>query len=183
MPDVIILNYASFHLERNVLATNYRAALHYGFSNANEVVKPLFTNCSFPYAVLSEDKKTIQVKYEAWNDLYQHWWNRERLATVNFLQSVLEFRQQDKNEMALITNLIVKEIHSVCVKYNIELYIALLTADETTQNFQQALEKHDIKTVDLSLEAKIYTNLPYDSHPNALAHQIYARRIQRTLGR
>ena len=182
LPDAIVLNYASFHLERNVLDVRYRAALHYGFSNANEAVKPLFTNCSFPYAVLSADKKDIQVKYESWDDLYGHWWGRKRLATINFLQSIIEFWGRDIAEMDLITNLIVKEIHEICIQYNIELYIGVLTKDRISYNFWNALEEHGIKSVDLSLK-KFYTNLPYDSHPNALGHEVYARRIQNTFNR
>ncbi len=179
LPEAIILNYASFHEERNVLGTKYREALHYGFQRSNEDVKPLFASCLFPYVSLLDTSDGLEINHIEWDDLYKHYPYRDVLASVNFVQTTLEQYHESKENASKGTRKILKAINKVCQLNQIEIVVALMTSDEQSKTIQAFCRAQGIKTLDLSLDLDnpTYTHLPYDAHPNALAHSIYAERI------
>ena len=179
LPDAIILNYASFHDERNVLNLNYREALFYGFKHANQQIEPLFKECKFPYAFLDKNPKKLKFNYIDWNNLYSHWKYRDVLASVNFIQTTRENFQILQENDHKITRLLLRQIHLLCQENDIDLVVALMTSDMPSSIIKTYCKTLNIKTIDLNLDlaSPRYTNLPYDSHPNALAHKEYAERI------
>ncbi|MCP4441370.1 MAG: hypothetical protein GY810_20885 [Aureispira sp.] len=178
LPNLVVLNYASFHDERNVLSSTYRQSLALGFAN-NENKKEAYKACKFPYVELNEDKKDFQVNYCAWADLYQNWILRTYSSTVNFLQTSLERNAYPEEDNQLATKLIIKEIQEICLRNETQfLLVGILTNDKTTEMVSY-FQKLGIQTLmmDIDLTDEHYNNMPYDSHPNRLAHKLFAQKV------
>ncbi|MEO1437705.1 MAG: hypothetical protein AAFV80_19355, partial [Bacteroidota bacterium] len=89
LPKVVVLNYAAFHDQRNLLDLQYRKHLHYGFERSNPEIRKLFQTAHFPYAQLSPEGE-LEVQWENWNSIYQNWPGRKTFAAVNFMQSAAD---------------------------------------------------------------------------------------------
>ena len=171
----VILHYASFHDERNVLTPTYRVALHHGFLNSNEEIRQKYKVAKFPYYDIEKGETHAPM-----DKLYRNWWLREYSSAINFFQSIMDNADPSYNEYRKIPTKIIEDFNeNICKPNGIHLIIATITSDEQTKKVTAFCENKGIKTVDLFVD---YTqtelsNLPYDSHPNAKAHRIYAEKM------
>ena len=174
LPDIIMVSYADFHDERNALNTNYRKSLYHGFLNANEKIKPLFDESQMPYYDLEKG-----IQYRNWNKMYKNWFGRDYLATVNSLQNAFEKMKSASDDEKAITHKILLEINDLCKKSNIDFFVLTITENANTEITKQFCEQQNIKVLDVGLElpSEKYSNLPYDIHPNRIAHRVFAERI------
>jgi hypothetical protein len=170
LPDIVMVSYADFHDKRNALNTNYRKSLYHGFLNANENVKPLFAKSKMPFY---DFKKGIQ--YCDWQNIYGNWFGRNHSAAVNSLQNAFEEMQNASIDEKAITHQILLEIKELCQQNNIKFIVLLITKNESTNLTKQFCEQQNIDFLDIGLElpSEKYSNLPYDIHPNKLAHQTF----------
>ena len=173
-PDTLIVCYADFHDERNVLNANYRKSLYHGFLNAHAEVLPLFTRGNIPFY---DVRKGIQ--YCNWNELYDNWQGREYCAIINAFQNTAETIQlrQGKTE----THQIFLELFHLCQQHDIQLVIATITKNESTTQTIEFCQQQGIEVIDigLNLPSAEYCNLPYDTHPNQKTHQVFEARLRR----
>lgn len=173
LPDTLILCYADFHDERNALNSNYRKSLYHGFLNANVEVLPLFTQSKIPFYDL---KKGIQ--YCNWNELYHNWQGRTYLATINSIQNAFEkmHLRQGKAE----THQILLKIKALCQQNDVQLIVATITKNESTDYTIQFCKQQKIKVLDigLNLPSEEFSSLPYDIHPNEKAHRVFEKRLR-----
>ena len=80
-----------------------------------------------------------------------------------------------------ITKAVIKEISDSCKARGIELVVAGLTSDATTSDMLEYWKREGLRTVNIwvdFLNIKENNNLPYDSHPSAIAHQQYAQKLE-----
>lgn len=173
LPDTLVICYADFHDERNVLNTHYRKSLYHGFLNANQEVLPLFTQSKIPYY---DTEKGIQ--YCNWNNLYHNWRGRNYLASINSLQNAFE-KMSLKNGKAE-THQILLKIDTLCTKYNIQLIVAMITKSKSTNYTMNFCQQKGIAYLDIGLDfpSETYSKLPYDIHPNEKAHRIFEQRLK-----
>lgn len=178
LPDLVVLNYASFHDERNVLASSYRQSLALGFVN-NEQKKEDYKNCKFPYVKLTESKNDFQVNYCPWADLYENWTLRTYSSTINFLQTSLERNAYPEANNQLATKLIIEEIQEICVRNKTQLLLVGILTDIKTADLISYFQKSGSKTLMMGIDLtdKRYNNMPKDSHPNQQAHKIFAQKV------
>lgn len=174
LPDTLLIGYADFHDERNVLNSNYRKSLYHGFLNANEEILPLFEQSKIPYFTL---KKGVQ--YCDWNNLYDNWRGRNYLASINSLQDAIETMRLKSGQVE--THQILLKIKALCEQNDVQLIVATITKNEKTNYMINFCEQQKIMVFDIGLElpSKKYSNLPYDIHPNKKAHQIFRKRLQK----
>lgn len=172
LPDTLMICYAHFHDERNVLNTNYRKSLYHGFLNANSKIIPLFEQSKIPYY---DKEKGLQ--YCNWNSLYHNWKGRNYLASVNSLQNAVE--QMSLKNGKIETHQILLEINHLCQQNNIQLIVAAITKNESTDYTIHFCKQEKIKVLDIGLElpSEEYSSLPYDIHPNEKAHRIFEERL------
>ena len=177
LPDIVILNYASFHPDRNGLTPKYRQSLKIGFERANAAVKNLFKESKIPYGDIISD--TLVIKWESWEGLYSHWPLRSKSALVNYLQYLTERASRSDREKDLVTDLVISEIANICRQHSIAFIVTGLTEDEKTKKQLTIWNEKGIQTLDISLDlnSEEYTHLPFDSHPNSKAHLHYAEKL------
>lgn len=177
IPNTIVVNYANFHDIRNSLTPQYRLNLKMGYELANDSLKKLMLTSNVPY--IKKNKKTFIIDYCKWENLYKNWQLRETLASVNYLQTLLD-KQTEKNiPTQQITLFIFDEIKKLCDKHNIKLVVTGITQNNDTKKFLNNLKIHQIKSIDISvnLSDNKYNNTPYDNHPNKLAHLEFAKAL------
>jgi hypothetical protein len=179
-PNILMLCYADFHDERNALNLNYRKSLFSGFQNANEAIQPLFIKSKMPFYDLEKG-----IQYCNWQTIYKNWSGREYLAAVNMIQDAVENMQYATINEKAVTHQILLEIQQLCETNKIEFILTAITKSESTDFTLAFCKQQNIKTLDigLSFPSEQYSSLPYDIHPNKLAHESFAERVTIFLNR
>ena len=179
IPAVVMVNFCDFHHDRNSLTPHYRMSLEMGFQRSNPAVRSKMAQSKFPYV----ENRTI--KYVTYADLYSVWPGRETFATINFFQIRQDERATAKIDAEKNSLFIFGELQKLCKKHDIHLIVNGLTQTKKTTHFLSLLRKMGIETHDISIDlnSKKYNSLPYDSHPNALAHAHFAEKISSILAK
>ena len=75
-----------------------------------------------------------------------------------------------------ITHRLIKQMHSVCEKKQIEFYFVGLGASKRTEDVLQFCKENKIHSlyIDIDLYSDSMTLYPYDNHPNVFANQLIA---------
>lgn len=177
IPASVILNYADFHDERNVLAPRYRHALSVGFRGADSSISEVMRGSSIPFVSLND--KSLLIQSAAWDSLYQDWRGRATFASINFWQTFSDNIHQYDLAPRKTTILLIRKMDSICRNRQIPFAVMGLTQTKETESLLQTLDSLSISTQDISvdLQDSTYNHLPFDSHPNALAHRKYGERI------
>lgn len=180
MPEIVVLNFCDFHLERNVLANEYRKHLMLGYQRSKEGLDTMMQTGGFPYVV--SKGKDLFFEVEPWSSVYSNWPGREHLALVNLLQTVREqlFDQSDHHGASIT---LFRRINDLCNAHNTNLLVAALTKTSETTAFLKQCRHHGLTVADISVDLleSHYNNQPYDSHPNALAHKQFANALKPVL--
>lgn len=168
-PKLVIYSYFYMHDDRNTLTVNRRkAATKYNF------LGPI---CQ-PYASFDNDgrlviMKPVDVDYNPvpFDDVS---------ALIHFLERVyntLEARFSNSKE---VTRAIIDEMYKICKKENIVFVLAGIDDNSGTTEMLKYFQSRGVPTVDISVnnEGKKYNNLPFDSHPNSLAHEVYSQKLE-----
>jgi hypothetical protein len=172
----IILHYASFYDDRNALTPEYRVALHHGFMNSNETARSLYAQSTYPY-VEKNEAGSFEIKWQPLDKIYSNWWLRDYSSAINFSQTLVDKNSPTYATKNDISKWIIKELNQP--KYTKRLIIATITNDAATDKIKDFCKRNNIETVDLFVDYSNpdYSHLPYDSHPNAKAHQLYFEKM------
>lgn len=174
IPDMVILNFSYHHFERNALTPKYRKDLTLGYARSTDLSKFKMQKARFPF--VHDDK----INWCAWGNLYENWWGRETFAVINYLNTIVDQRKINEQEIIDITKHLFSRIHEFCADNSIVLKVCFL--DDSHRNLQ--LQKHcshlgiDYKKVGLDYTSTSLTNLPFDSHPNSAGHEKIALKIK-----
>ncbi len=176
-PDLAIFTFASFHVERNVMAPNYRKHLKIGYARAEPKQQVKMNAASFPYITIHNGN--LAYKKVKWPEMYQNYWGREKSVLIDYLQSNIDKGKNNALRPQTSTLLLFEAIHELCEKHQIGLLVAGIDQHPITKEILDQLQQRQINTLDLMLplENKEFNNAPYDTHPNKHAHQIYAQKI------
>lgn len=175
----IILHYASFYDDRNALTPDYRVALHHGFMNSSPEARKKYSGANYPY-IKGEKWEDFEIDFVQLDKIYSNWWLREYSASINFLQTLIDKNSSTYSISNLKSQWIIQQLHEQYCKPNgINLIIATITNDEKTDKIKAFCKQQNIEVADLFVDytQPKYSNLPHDSHPNAKAHEIYAKKI------
>ena len=176
-PTAIIINYASFHDDRNALTPAYRRDLFMGFQASSPSVKLAMQQASVPF--VGKKAGVYQLQFCEWKHIYESWQYREIFAFVNFLQDFSDRRKANAIDKKEATLYIFSQIKDLCDQYNIRMLVTGITPSIQTKEMLHDLEKMGVQTFDIAvdLSSPKYTNAPYDDHPNAKAHAIFAEKL------
>lgn len=177
-PHIALFNFADFHMDRNSMTPAYRLHLSIGYKLAMHNDDVSMSASAFPYVSLIND--SLVYTTAPWSELYENWPGRETFALINLLQTI-----SDKYETASIDSksnsiLLYEEISNFCKLHDIRLIVAGITDSVNTHQMLDSLAARTIEVVDISLplENEAYNNLPFDSHPNVLAHRLMAEKMK-----
>jgi hypothetical protein len=176
-PEMVIVNYADFHNERNVLSPAYRRSLHLGFERSHPSLKSQMLQSRVPYVAATDSG--IVIREVSWAEMYQNWWGREWLASVNLLQQWSDRWANDAQQAQALTIAVFLEINRLCAEREIPLLVTGLNDTPQTHQTLSDLSQLGIQTLDMGLDlfSPAYNHQPYDEHPNAAAHRHFAERL------
>lgn len=178
-PDIIILNFASDHLERNALSKKFRRAMKIGFDRSLSTAREMMISAQFPYLT----DAGAEISYEHWNELYEDWWGRENLASVNFIQTQYDLLSDKSRDLVGISTDAIDRLRQRCAEKDIKFVVMLLDDTESIRKLESELRARDIITqqVGFDFNSPEFTNVPHDIHPNARGQQLIAKRLEEML--
>ena len=168
-PKVVVLTYASWHDARNTFIRG-RGKMLAAAASLGPVNQP--------YARLDSSGQ-LRVA----NDVlgYREFPLMRYSALMNAIEESYDRYEERHARSHEITKAIIKEFADLCKARGIELVVAGLTSDPTTFDMLRYCKSEGVKTVDIwvdYLNIKENNNLPYDSHPSAVAHRQYAQKLE-----
>jgi hypothetical protein len=167
-PRLVILSYASWDEARNTFIRSRRKMLS---------IASYLGPVDQPYARLNDDGK-LNIFMDA--ETYREFPLMRYSAFVHALEESYDGYEERHAHSHEVTKAIVREISELCRRNGIELVVAGLTSDSITSDMLLYCQREGIRTtsiwVDLSIKEN--NNLPYDSHPSALAHKQYAEKLE-----
>jgi hypothetical protein len=168
-PKVVVLTYASWHDARNTFIRGRGKMLAPAAS-----LGPV----NQPYAWL-DGRGQLKVASDILG--YREFPLMRYSALMNALEESYDRYEERHAQSHEITKAIIKEFADLCKARGIELVVAGLTSDPTTLDMLSYCKSQGLKTVDIwvdCLNIKENNNLPYDSHPSAIAHRQYAQKLE-----
>lgn len=164
-PEIVVLNHANFHFDRNVFSYFRRRMV----SSSNHL-----GDLNQPFGIIGSDGKLVINQSKV---IYDPWPLAKKSALIFYLQKKIEdLRDQSRNDKQ-VTTLLLKKIVKLCKQKNIRLLITNIWEDKTF--IEEFSYTHQVPFVDIAvdLNKKEFTNRPFDSHPSAMAHQEYAKKL------
>ncbi len=177
-PKLIVLNYLSFHNERNSMNPAYQQKLRTGYEITKKEDKGIAEmNCSYPYGEIVDGElkmRTISIqKINSTLPLITY------SAITNSLQNVLDQKNISESEDEKVTLAMISVINTICKNHNVQLVISCMSNDEMTTKMVSYCKEQSIPTIDIfvDLTQEGFTNAPYDQHPSAIAHEKFAEKL------
>ena len=170
-PALVVLSYASFHDRRNTLARSWmKTRMTYGPGAYLSDVK-------LPYMKWSAGQKP-ELGYRPIE--YREVPLARYSALANTLDETFNRIIDRTYHSQEVTKSIIEDFAELCKTNHIEFLLAGITSDSATAEMLEYGKSHAMNTADISvdLNVKENTNLPYDNHPSALAHQQYAQKLR-----
>ncbi len=101
-------------------------------------------------------------------------------ALINMLEEKYDSWEECHTKSHEVTKAILKEMADLCRSNGMTLAVAGLTSDPTTSDIMQYCDAQGIRTTSIwvDLTIKENNNLPFDSHPSAVAHRQYAQMLE-----
>ncbi|MDD5218590.1 MAG: SGNH/GDSL hydrolase family protein, partial [Candidatus Omnitrophica bacterium] len=165
-PALVIYSYASFHDERNVFTRNRRKAV-----GPENKLGPF----GQPYARLENGRLNY---YRTEGVEYHPFPLQEQSALVHWIEQNYNAFEVASSNASAVTEEILTDFAHAARKNNVPFVVAGI--DSESRKMLEFLRQKGIPTVDISVDLsqqQKYRNLPYDSHPNALANRIYAEKL------
>ncbi len=166
-PDLVILAYAGFHDMRNINSRLWSKTL----APYNQL-GPI----ELPFAELT-DEGNLSVSSRPLAYTPFRW--QDKLALANAFEGYynrqqLEWQQANRISIALVDSF--AQLTAACMS---RFVLAAIVDDSRSQNLTTHCHTLCIEYADISVDTRLpgMTNEPYDSHPSARAHQLYAEKL------
>lgn len=166
--DVVIMTYASFHAERNVMALSYRNKL-YTFGQGK------LTDVNFP--MIEETDGKLHIKHDRFD--YPAFPLREQSSVFYGLELLRNRFLDDPKNAETLSHRFMTKIASEFKDKSYRCAFARLSNDQMTQSLFETLAADGHQCIDVSLNFAdtAYNLLPLDAHPNESAHAYFAHQI------
>lgn len=168
-PRVVILAYAAWHDVRNTFIRIRRKMLapsaHLGPLNQ-------------PYARLTPDGR-LDIFMDTVE--YREFPLMRYSALIHALEETYDNYEERHAQSHEVTKAIIKEIQNQCRASGAEFIVVNLDSNPVTSDMMEYCRAQGIKTASIYVDfnnIKENNNLPYDSHPSALAHRQYAQKLE-----
>ncbi|MCB0738579.1 MAG: SGNH/GDSL hydrolase family protein, partial [Bacteroidetes bacterium] len=171
-PKTVVLVYGSFHDHRNGLSLAQRK--FWSTSVTNQDANPAYSHIQFPCL---ENANSHEISFIPSNQLYEPCKWCKKLATINFIENYSYRITDSKRQLPTISLQIIEKINHLVKRHNSRLIVAGILDNEETALFLNQLKEKGVECIDISVntENPDYNLLPFDEHPNALAHEKYAQ--------
>jgi hypothetical protein len=167
-PQVVILAYAPWQDVRNTFIRMRRKML---------VPAAYLGAVNQPYARLDREGR-LDIFTDALP--YREFPLMRYSAFIHALEESYDKYEERHSQSHEVTEVIIKDISDLCIGHGINFVVASLTSDPISSDMLEYCRRERITTADawVDLAIKENNNLPYDSHPSAIAHRQYARKLE-----
>ncbi|MBE0647860.1 MAG: hypothetical protein IH596_08755 [Bacteroidales bacterium] len=170
-PKMVIVAYAALHDGRNTMtATRRKAATVYNF------LGPLVQ----PYGKIDHDSLIISTPIDV---VYNRMPLNEYSALIYFVERAVNNIINKLSSGHNVSKAIILRLNDICIKNNIVFVVAGIASDNDTFEMLDFCRSKGIRAVDISLSnhSGVFSNDPYDGHPNAIANSYYAGKLNQYL--
>ena len=161
-PTIVILAYANFHDERNVMSRNWRLVVAPNGASETEHVFARF-----------DDRGQLRIEKKRVDQLspLNEYSALARLIEINL--GILEDRQLRAHE---VSEALIAEMNQVTSAAGGRFVLANILGDNSILKFAG---RQSIPSIDIAVDLRIKenNNLPYDIHPSAIANEKYAAKL------
>lgn len=179
---IIIVNYLSFHNERNCSGSDYAIKnlndIYLGYKETWKEAYTYMSNISLPFAKYENDN--YQIVYKTYNELINAEFPLIRQsALMNRLNNAYYNYSIRKNEIKITTYLL-GQIKKLCDQYQVKLFISYMESNEKTKDVVEYCKdrKIDMLYLPVNLNDKSNYNAPIDpSHLNPKANLFIALKL------
>lgn len=167
-PKVAVLAYAGFHDARNTFSRIRRKTVA-PWNKLGPLVQP--------YARLDQEGG---LQYLFADVEYREFPMMRYLALAHYIEMKYNQLEPKWHRSHAVSEALVKEMARLAKKHEVKFVVANISGGHAMLAFA---EKNRISNVDISVDHRIpeNTNLPYDSHPSAIANQKYTDKLERFL--
>jgi len=175
-PDVAVITYATYNRSRNAFTYEFRRAIH---GNSDHVKKK---GIRYRYARL-DDNNTLKFQFSDFG------YSPFKLSEFSVISAIIERSIEDSHDSEIDINLIdqmlIDKIHSLCKQNGVQLVFAVISAPNKVEEIENKFTNDNIDFVNIFVdyENEKYNLMPYDNHPNATAHEMYAEKLEQYLSR
>ncbi len=168
MPKAVLLNFASWHDERNIFSRNWQKII-----NSLRSFGQLF----YPYARIDQQ---CELHYYMGEVNFHPFPLMRSSALVTFLEQKYDKLQERYYQIGEVTRSLLLEFAATAKREGIPVGIAGITHSPGTREMLSYVRSAGIKAVDISVDLNIKenTNYPHDGHPGPSANKIYADRLE-----
>ncbi|MBL0078688.1 MAG: hypothetical protein IPP53_06070 [Bacteroidetes bacterium] len=185
-PDILIYNFMSFHVSRNLIPSDYTSILIDGVlltENKMDLqqINPKEIKQIFPSVFFKNDELTIR-NYNFEELLKMEFPYKRVFPLCNFLSNFKD--KMNKNEQIEITKKLLLEINEICKNEDIKFYISIMeSAMLESSDWKLFFEENGIKMMDLTFDTKSKdAYLQSDKfHPSEKSHKIIADKLIREI--
>lgn len=169
-PEIAIISYANYNLPRNVFSRKFRLNI-----SAN---KDIIGGQEMGYLFARLDAKQ-QLNFGIAEFDYQAFPYAEKMVFMNRLERIFNDFEHSYFQPEKVDSLLLVRLINYCDSSNIRLVVANVGSDGFPNRVLKMLSDMKVAHIDISVDYmdSRYNQLPNDNHPNALAHEIYAKRI------
>jgi hypothetical protein len=170
-PKAVLLNYASWHDERNIFSRHWREIFV-----PNNKLGQLF----YPFARLNQNGK---LNYYLGEVQYRALPLMKYSALINFIDITFNKLQERWWRIRDVTQALLVEFANTAQRQHIPVVIAGITHSKPTRAMLSFVREQGFKAVDISVDLNIKenTNYPHDGHPGPLANRKYADKLESVL--
>ena len=171
-PFLVILTYADFHDIRNSFTRSWKKKVSTGTRWKKVGV------FSEPYAFLNRNG---MIEYSKINIEYTEIPLMRYSALAHLLEKAYNKMENSRYKIKKVSKEIILDFYRLAEKTKIPFVIAGI--DPAASGMLEDLKSLNLHTVDISVDYSLrkYNNVPFDSHPNAEAHKLYAKKLNEFL--
>lgn len=169
-PDIAVISYASFYLDRNVYAVSYKKCLIHSEKILSE------NKLGYLYARLTNNKSSVTISNEPFS--YNPLPLIKYSAFLNTANDIYIKNELESYNPYLVDSILLEKFIELGNANNIKIVFAIINKDQQSNIVYNRLIKQKVKCVDISLDYSLnkYNLMPNENHPNELAHEFYAEK-------
>jgi hypothetical protein len=175
-PHAFVYHYLDSHQHRNLLSRSFAQLLRVEtrLRDAQDTLRAV----RFPRGrMVGEKQLDIQAVEVTFHPLFGK--AREWSALANQLEELYSRLLHSRTQAEAVTRACIREMQRLCEAEGIFFAVAILSEDPKRPFMQQLCQEEGLLHLDLTVDYTdpSYFNWPYDGHPNAGTHRLYAQRL------
>ncbi len=168
VPKIVMLNFASWHDERNIFSRNWQKIMA-PYNKLGQI--------AYPYARLDHHGN---LHYYLGKVEFHEFPLMRYSAFINFIEEKFDKQEERFYHIRDVTKALILEFANTAKKHDIAVVVTGITQSQPTRDMLSFVQENGFKAVDIAVDLNIKenTNYPHDQHPGASANRKYADKLE-----